>query len=761
MTPHPWTVAAALGALALGACETAPIGADAGATYGWADGHEGSSADSTVVSVGDVDAQSQPADVDDADVATDVGPDSVVGWVDATPDASVDTTDPDPEHAGTWEDPIPVTSMPFVDVRDTTAAPSPVFDVYGCALETNESGDGFVYEVTVTEPGTLNGLVDDQPGDDVDVDLHLLNGTYPDACVIRDNLGWSFPVTPGTWYVVVDTWSSEAGPPLAGPYKMVLTFEPEAVETPPDGSPAHPFVVEGFPFTHAGDTSGAPSEDFDGYACAPGTDESGPEVVYALGVAVSGVLDVSVEVGSGDVDVDVHLLSALDPEACVARDDASLSEAIAPGTWYVVADTWVNGAGDVLAGAYTLQMDFVEDQPTSSASGSPDNPVVVATFPFADSRSTLDAPSDAFDAYACAPETDESGKEVVYEVVVPAPGILQLSLDDHGGDDVDVDVHVLDALDPDACVARDNYGLAHPVEAGTWWVVVDTWVNGSGNALAGAYTLELDVVPAPDLASGCVVLFGDTRGGSSTDPQTAHQAVVAAIEARCPGATLVHSGDLVRSGSSQDDWDDFVSIQTGLQAASSSFWPVRGNHDGSWANMMGHLAPFIPDPPATSTYMQQVAPGLAVIALDSESDPGEQVGWLASRLDDPSLADHRFVVAFHRPLYPSVGGHGGYSGGQDHWAPLFQQHADRLIVISGHNHGMSREQVNGVRYLTAGGGGAPLYGCSKLHADTKFCASSHGYTTCDTDLTCLTWELDPDAGTEVIGDAFRFVDQAD
>ena len=751
LSPIVWLLAAPLWV----GCEAGSPGADGTTNYGWAEVSRGPGSDGSK-ELPEVSGDVGPAqDVEAPDVA-DPSDASEVG-VDPAPDASEGGANagPAPGPLGTWADPIPVLALPFSDSRDTSAAPSPVFDVYGCALETSQAGDGFVYAVEILEPGTLSAGVDDLPGDAVDVDLHLLTGADPDACVIRDNVAWSFPVTPGTWFVVADTWADSTGQPYPGPYTLILGFTPDAADAAPDGTPAHPIQVEGFPFSHAGDTSGAASDAFDSYACAPETDEGGPEVVYVVGLAVGGVLEVSVTSESADTDIDLHLLDTLGPDGCVARHDSALSEHVAAGTWYVVADTWVDGAGEAKVGGYAIEMDFIGDAPPSTATGSPDNPIVVDSFPFTDSRSTLDAPSDGFDAYACAPETDESGKEVIYRVEVPSAGVLQVSLDDVAGDDTDVDVHVLHTLDPDACVARSNYGLAHPVPAGTWWVVVDTWVNGSGNPLAGPYTLEMDLVPAPNFAAGCVVLFGDTRGGSSSDPQPEHQAVVAAIQARCPGATLVHSGDLVRSGSSGDDWDDFVAIETSLQGASAAFWPVRGNHDGSWANMMGHLAPFMPEPPATSTYLQQVAPGLSVIALDSEADPGEQAGWLASRLGDPVLAEHRFVVAFHRPLYPSVGGHAGFSGGQAHWAPIFEQHADRLIVVTGHNHGMSRERVAGVRYVTAGGGGAPLYGCSKIHTETKYCAQSYGYTTCDPSLTCLTWELDPEAGTEVIGDAFR------
>jgi hypothetical protein len=95
----------------------------------------------------------------------------------------------------------------------------------------------------------------------------------------------------------------------------------------------------------------------------------------------------------------------------------------------------------------------------------------------------------------CAPSTSERGAEVVYTLVAPGDGTLSATLDDVPGDSVDVDVHLLTAPLPDACVARANVALSHAVAAGVrYWIVVDTWFNGSVE-LAGPYVLTLGFVP--------------------------------------------------------------------------------------------------------------------------------------------------------------------------------------------------------------------------------------------------------------------------
>lgn len=120
------------------------------------------------------------------------------------------------------------------------------------------------------------------------------------------------------------------------------------------GSPTDPFLIEGSTFAVMGDTSGSPHRTIDRYGCAPGTDESGPEEVYRLELASSARITATV-VSARGVDVDVHLLrGAVRADACVARDHKELSADAEAGTWYVVVDSWVDGAGAAQSGPYLL-----------------------------------------------------------------------------------------------------------------------------------------------------------------------------------------------------------------------------------------------------------------------------------------------------------------------------------------------------------------------------------------------------------------------
>jgi hypothetical protein len=53
-----------------------------------------------------------------------------------------------------------------------------------------------------------------------------------------------------------------------------------------------------------------------------------------------------------------------------------------------------------------------------------------------------------------------------------------------------VDVHILRALHPAGCVARGNFHAGADVTAGTWFVVVDSYVAG-GVSMEGAFHVDI------------------------------------------------------------------------------------------------------------------------------------------------------------------------------------------------------------------------------------------------------------------------------
>jgi hypothetical protein len=145
-----------------------------------------------------------------------------------------------------------------------------------------------------------------------------------------------------------------------------------------------------------------------------------------------------------------------------------------------------------LSGYAPVRFEGIEAGPSSGTTVAPRE---IEAFPFEDLRWTAGAASDLFDVYNCAPDTDESGPEVVYHFTAAEAGLLSLTLSDDSG--VDVDLHVLTALSTEACLARHDSALAVEVPAGEVYIVADTYV--SGREYPGPYLLRAHFEPGATL----------------------------------------------------------------------------------------------------------------------------------------------------------------------------------------------------------------------------------------------------------------------
>ena len=133
------------------------------------------------------------------------------------------TTADDP--SGTTQKPIAITSFPFVDSRNTAQSSSDVLDGCGADPSTSESGPEYIYQITLTQPGTLTVSVQDDVG--VDIDVHLYTSMNTNDCVARHDTSFSKNVDCGTYYVVADTFS-KSGTALSGAYTLTVNFTPSS-----------------------------------------------------------------------------------------------------------------------------------------------------------------------------------------------------------------------------------------------------------------------------------------------------------------------------------------------------------------------------------------------------------------------------------------------------------------------------------------------------------------------------------------------------
>jgi hypothetical protein len=131
--------------------------------------------------------------------------------------------------------------------------------------------------------------------------------------------------------------------------------------------------------------------------------------------------------------------------------------------------------------------------------GTADDPIVLVTLPFADSRDTANDGDSVLDGYPGCGDRDESGPELVYAFAAPDDTPVRIIALDRIG--VDGDVHVLGpTVDGASCIARDDTAVATTLGAGMHHVVVDTWA-GDGRAHAGPFLLVM--VPCDDGDPDC------------------------------------------------------------------------------------------------------------------------------------------------------------------------------------------------------------------------------------------------------------------
>lgn len=164
---------------------------------------------------------------------------------------------------------------------------------------------------------------------------------------------------------------------------------------------------------------------------------------------------------------------------------------------------------------------------TDAGTGCPPGLRCVTTFPFTDMGDTSDTslPSQ-LNGYSCGTQ-NEGGREIVWRVEVPFDGFLSAAVNESNG--VDVDVHILSALDAQQCLSRGNFHAKADVTAGTYFIVVDTFVS-AGVPQAGTFTVDIGFTrPSSglcELRTGVMPRVND-MGNSLPMPATGQMAVEA------------------------------------------------------------------------------------------------------------------------------------------------------------------------------------------------------------------------------------------
>lgn len=183
----------------------------------------------------------------------------------------------------------------------------------------------------------------------------------------------------------------------------------------------------------------------------------------------------------------------------------------------------------------------------------------------------------------------------------------------------------------------------------------------------------------------------------------AHSRVVSSVVSLAPDFVL-HMGDMVENGSVSSQWTTFFNIERNLMRQ-APLYGVLGNHEQN--SPLYFMAFHLPGTERWYSFDYGNAHfiGLEVDGYASYAPGSAQMLWLANDL--AQTRQHWKVVFYHIPPYSS-GSHGSDLPGREALEPLFIQYGVDL-VFNGHDHDYERSSANGIVYIVAGGGGAPLY----------------------------------------------------
>jgi len=284
---------------------------------------------------------------------------------------------------------------------------------------------------------------------------------------------------------------------------------------PPDGTNSNPYVIATSTiattpvnYTHSANTATSTQNLIDKYSPAS-QDESGNEVVYTFTITKSVQFKATLTAGyySATVDNDIHLLTSLSTTLISGfrtatlynndsqyRNDVSIPNGspyivLPAGTYYLVVDGYKPASGSPKNGPFTLNVQMTEI-PSS------DITIAIGTLPFTytDSRSTATGGSTNINYYPGYAQ-NESGPEYIYTFTVPSGKKYKVTATLSGmPSGVDIDIHLLSSLSPLTVLARHDSTLTHTLEAGTYYLVADTYVTSAGVVKKGAYTLTVQFV---------------------------------------------------------------------------------------------------------------------------------------------------------------------------------------------------------------------------------------------------------------------------
>lgn len=190
---------------------------------------------------------------------------------------------------------------------------------------------------------------------------------------------------------------------------------------------------------------------------------------------------------------------------------------------------------------------------------------------------------------------------------------------------------------------------------------------------------------------------------------TATARVLAQVLPLGPDFTI-HAGDIQYYDSGLETWAGWFPVMRPL-LEQGAITAAIGNHESEKEEELAKYALRFFGEPGQRTFHETESGGVHFFALDTEASiapESEQGTWLVARLAEVSKTPgyRTSIVFFHKPLV-TCGDTGQDDASRNRYAPIFAQNRVRLVV-QGHMHGYERFDLDGITYVTTGGGGGAL-----------------------------------------------------
>lgn len=199
-------------------------------------------------------------------------------------------------------------------------------------------------------------------------------------------------------------------------------------------------------------------------------------------------------------------------------------------------------------------------------------------------------------------------------------------------------------------------------------------------------------------------LYGDSRGFDNIHKKVADSIV--AHHQKNSSLFVIHTGDMVTHGYIWDLWESKFFTPSVSLYRELPIVPVTGNHEQNQKLYYDYFN--LPGNEAYYNFTQGNTEFFAINTNISFSPKSAQYKWFEEQLRK-STAKWKIVMFHHPPYSCSPVRKPGEKYVREYLVPLMERYGVDLVLL-GHDHlyGRSRD-INGIIYVTSGGGGAGLY----------------------------------------------------